>query len=125
MAVYLQTYPARRMARRWAEQTRSLGVNVREEEDAYILNALVPGLSADDLSIQVLEDVLRIEGEYKADDSHYLMRELPQGKFERTLRMPAAIQADKIEANINDGVLELRLPKAEYAKPKRIQVIAK
>jgi HSP20 family protein len=125
MAVYLQTYPARRMARRWAEQARSLGVNVREEEDTYILNALVPGLSADDLNIQVLEDVLHIEGEYKPDDSHYLMRELPQGKFERTLRMPAAIQADKIEANINDGVLELRLPKAEYAKPKRIQVIAK
>ena len=43
----------------------SLGVNIREEEDAYILSALVPGLKADDLHIQVLEDVVRIEGEYK------------------------------------------------------------
>jgi HSP20 family protein len=53
------------------------------------------------------------------------MRELPQGNFQRTLRLPASIQADKIEANINDGVLELRLPKAESAKPKKIKVIAK
>jgi HSP20 family protein len=129
MAVYLQTYPGSRMAarmvRRWAEQPRNLAVNVREEEDAYILYALVPGLNPEDLNIQVLEDVLHIEGEYKADDSQYVLRELPQGKFERTLRLPTAIQADKIEANINDGVLELRLPKAEYAKPKKIKVIAK
>lgn len=66
MTFYLHSYQYRRVARRWAENNeQTLGVNVREEEEAYILSAPVPGLQADDLHIQVLEDVLRIEGEYK------------------------------------------------------------
>jgi len=104
---------------------RALGVNVREEEDAYVLSALVPGLKAEDLNIQVLEDVVRIEGEYKADETEYLMQELPHGSFHRTLRLPIVIEADQVEAKITDGVLTLRLPKAESARPKRIQVTAK
>ncbi|MGE5251482.1 MAG: Hsp20/alpha crystallin family protein [Bacteroidota bacterium] len=125
MTLYLHSYPARRMARRWAEQDRTLAANVREEDEAYVLTALVPGLSAEDLDIQVLEDVVRIAGEYRADESQYLMRELPQGRFQRTLRLPVALQADKVEADITDGVLTLRLPKAESARPKKIQVVAK
>ena len=99
-----------------------LGVNIREEDEAYTLSALVPGLKADDLHIQVLEDIIRIEGEYKLDDAEYLMRELPNGSFTRTLRLPAAIEADKVEAKIADGVLTLTLPKAESARPKKIKV---
>src|SRR5688572_14406428 len=101
MTFYLQTYPYRRMARRWADnRDQTLGINVREEDEAYVLSALVPGIQSDELKIQVLEDVVRIEGEYKrstpqsgsvdkADDSNYLVRELPQGAFTRTLRLPA------------------------------------
>ncbi|MFZ5879096.1 MAG: Hsp20/alpha crystallin family protein [Chloroflexota bacterium] len=122
MTLYLQTYPVRQMARRWAAQPRSLNVNIREEDEAYLLSALVPGLSADDLNIQVLDDVVRIEGEYKADESAYLMRELPHGTFTRTLRLPAAIDADQVEADITNGVLTLRLPKAESARPRKIKV---
>ena len=125
MTLYIQPYPFRRAAtRRWdvQPQTRSLGVNVREEEDAYLLTALVPGLKAEDLNIQVLENVVRIEGEYKAGEAEYLLSELPQGSFQRTLRMPTEIEADKVEAKIADGVLTLTLPKAESARPKRIQV---
>jgi len=125
MTFYLQSYPTRRMAHRMVEQSRSLAVDVREEEDAYVLSALVPGLNAEDLNIQVLEDVVRIEGEYKPDDSQYLMHELPQGHFQRTLRLPVAVEAEQVEANIVDGVLELRLPKAESARPKKIKVLAK
>jgi len=122
MTFYLQSYPARQMARRFAPQTRSLGVNVREEEDAYMLSALVPGLTADELNIQVLDDVVRIEGEYKADETAYLLRELPNGTFSRTLRLPTVIEADQVEARITDGILTLRLPKAESARPKKIKV---
>ncbi|MBI5298276.1 MAG: Hsp20/alpha crystallin family protein [Chloroflexi bacterium] len=122
MTLYLQTYPARHMARRWAAQPRSLNVNIREEDEAYLLSALVPGLSADDLNIQVLEDVVRIEGVYKADESAYLMRELPHGVFTRTLRLPTAIEAEQVEADITNGVLTLRLPKAESARPRKIKV---
>ena len=130
MTFYLHPYPyarpSRPLARRWAEnQEHTLGINVREEDDAYILAALVPGLKSEDLNIQVLEDVLRIEGEYKADENAYLVRELPNGAFTRTLRLPAAIEADSVEAHIADGVLTLRLPKAESARPKKIQVQVK
>jgi len=132
MTLYLQTYPYRRMARRWAEhRDQTLGVNIREdaERDAYVLSALVPGLSSEELNIQVLEDVVRIQGEYrqslpedKADESNYLVRELPNGSFGRTLRLPAAIDAEQVEANITDGILTLRLPKAESARPKQIKI---
>jgi HSP20 family protein len=126
MTFYLHPYPHRRLARRWAENTEhSLGVNVREEDEVYVLSALVPGLKADDLHIQVLDDVVRIEGEYKADENSYLLHELPHGSFTRTLRLPTAIDAEHVDAQIIDGVLTLRLPKAESARPKRIKVTAK
>ena len=137
MTFYLHPYPYRRLARRWAENNEhSLGVNVREEDEAYILSALVPGLKSDDLRIQVLDDVLRIEGEYKrstpqsgsvdkVDENSYLLNELPHGSFTRSLRLPVAIDADHVEAQITDGVLTLRLPKAESARPKQIKITSK
>jgi len=131
MTFYLQTYPynhtqqrpSRRVLHRWVENgQRSLGVNIREEDEAYILSALVPGLKAEDLNIQVLDDVVRIEGEFKQDENQYLMQELPHGSFTRTLRLPAVIDADHVEAKIADGVLVLTLPKAESARPKKINI---
>ena len=123
MTFYVQTYPYRRMARRWAENNeQTLGVNIREEDDAYVLSALVPGVKSDALNIQVLEDVVRIEGEYQMDESKYLIRELPNGSFVRTLRLPAPIDAEHVEADITDGVLTLTLPKAESARPKQIKI---
>ena len=106
-------------------EQHQLNVNIREEDDAYTLSALVPGLKAEDLNIQVLDDVLRIEGEYKADDAEYLMNELPSGSFTRSLRLPTVIDAEHVEARITDGVLNLHLPKAESAKPKKIKVAVK
>lgn len=121
-----QGRPYRRAARQLAENRGyALGVNVREEDEAYVLSALVPGLKAEDLNIQVLDDALRIEGEYKADENKYLLRELPSGSFTRTLRLPASVDADHVEAKINDGVLTLRLPKAESARPKKIAIASK
>ena len=130
MTFYLQTYPyqrpARRVIRHWnGSNQHTLGVNIREEDEAYVLSALVPGLTADDLNIQVLDDVVRIEGEYRQDENQYLMQELPHGSFTRTLRLPAAIDANHVEAKIADGVLTLTLPKAESAKPKKIKINVK
>ncbi|GAB4500402.1 MAG: hypothetical protein OHK003_20570 [Anaerolineales bacterium] len=124
MTLYIQPYPFRRMVRRVASQPqpRALGVNVREEDDAYILYALVPGLKAEDLNIQVLENVVSIEGEYKDGEDEFLMKELPGGAFRRSLRMPSEIDSEKVEARIADGILTLTLPKAESAKPKKIKV---
>ena len=124
MTLYVQPYQLRRMARRWAEQPQqlALGVNVSEQDDAYVLSALVPGLKAEDLNIQVLENVVSIEGEYHSADTEYLLNELPSGSFRRALRLPTEIQAEKAEAKITDGVLTLNLPKAESSRPKKINV---
>jgi HSP20 family protein len=121
-----------RMAHRWARMSEceqpehshsyTLSVDIREQEEAYVLSALVPGLKAEDLNIQVIEDVVTVEGEFKADENEYLMRELPHGSFRRSLRLPVALDAEKAEAKITDGVLTLRLPKAESARPKTIKV---
>ena len=126
MTFYLHPYPYRRAVRRWSgSDQRELGVNIHEEDDAYVLSSLVPGLKAEDLNIQVLDDVLRIDGEYRADENEYVLRELPSGSFTRTLRLPSAIEADSVEAKISEGVLTLKLPKAESARPKKIQIKVK
>jgi HSP20 family protein len=131
MTYFLAPHPYR-LARRWATMAGiepsheyNLSVDVREEDDAYIVNALVPGLKADDLNIQVLEDVVTISGEFKANESEYLMRELPHGSFSRTLRMPVALDAEQADAKIIDGVLTLHLVKSESARPHTIKVAVK
>jgi HSP20 family protein len=133
MTFYLHPYPYRQLSRQAAQnRERHLGINIREEDESYVLSALVPGLKAEDLNIQVLDDVLRIEGQYKgsdpanqAEESNYLVRELPTGSFTRTLRLPSSIDADKVDAKIADGILTLTLPKAESARPRRINITAK
>lgn len=130
MTFYAYPFP-HRMARRWmaaaehSQGARFLAVNVRDEDEAFVLTALVPGLKANDLDIQVLEDVVRIEGKFAQDENEYLLQELPNGSLRRELRMPAALDADKVEAKITDGVLTLRLPKAESARPKTIKIASK
>jgi HSP20 family protein len=120
------------MARRWARMADyeqpdqlTLAVNVREENDEFVLNARTPGLKASDLNIQVLDDVVTLEGEYKSDETEYLLRELPHGSFRRSLRLSTPVDAEKAEAKITDGLLTLRLPKAESARPKTIKINAK
>jgi HSP20 family protein len=134
MTYYIDPTPYR-MARRWArlagcepvEQSHDyiLSVDIQEEDDAYVLSALVPGLKAEDLNIQVEEDVVSVEGKFNADERQYLVRELPHGSFRRSLRLPVELDAAKAEAKITDGVLTLRLPKAESARPKTIKVAVK
>ncbi len=124
MTFYIQPHQFRRMARRLTEQPqqRALGVNIREQDDAYVLSALVPGLKAEDLNIQILENVVSIEGNYQDADGEYLLNELPSGSFRRALRLPTEVETDKVEAKIADGVLTLNLPKAETARPKKINI---
>ena len=113
----------RRMAA--AQDAYTLRVDVREEDNDFIITTAVPGLSADDLNIQALDNVVRIEGEYKTSDGEHLLRELPEGKFIRTLRLPSEIDADNVEAKITNGILTLSLPKVEAARPKQIKILAK
>ncbi len=129
MTFYISNHPYR-MARRWAananelESARPLPVDILDEDNAYVLKAFVPGLQAEDLNIQILEDVLSIEGKFSQHEGEALMSELPAGAFRRSLRLPAALDAEKAEAKIENGVLTLRVPKAESARPKIIKVAA-
>ena len=130
MTLYAYALP-HRMARRWMaapEQLRGprhLPVNVRDEGEDFVLTAALPGLRAEDLKIQVLDDVVLIEGQFSADENEYLVHELPEGAFRRELSLSAPLDADKVEAKMADGVLSLRLPKAESAKPRTIKVAVK
>ena len=86
----------------------------------------MPGIQADEVNIQVLDDVVHIQAEHKAnEEGNYLVRELPTGALTRTLRLPAAIDAEHVKADITNGVLTLRLPKAESARPKQIKIKSK
>ena len=126
MTYYIRPYrPQMRRRMENVEHANILRVDVREEDNEFIITTAVPGLSAEDLNIQVLDNVVRIEGEYATSDGEHLLREMPEGKFIRTLRMPSDIDAEKIEARIKNGILSLSLPKVEAARPKQIKIVAK
>ncbi len=130
MTLYAYALP-HRMVRGWMAapeyrtDPRRLPVNVRDEGEAFVLTAAIPGVQADDLKIQVLDDVVLIEGAYKADENEYVLQELPEGSFRRELTLAAPVDAEKVEAKVVDGLLALRLPKAESARPRTIRVASK
>ncbi|MCX7608764.1 MAG: Hsp20/alpha crystallin family protein [Anaerolineales bacterium] len=102
-----------------------LPVNVLEVEDGYRLHVLVPGLKAEDIRIDVLENVVNIEANFKSQNQDYLIQELPQGSFRRTLRFPVLLEAAKVDARLSDGMLTVHLPKADSLRPKTIKVTGK
>ncbi len=105
-------------------------MNVEATDDGYTITALVPGIDAKHLEIQVLDDTVTIQGELFAgsdedDQGAYLLREIPSGGFSRAIRLSSPLDPEKAEAAINDGVLTLQLPKADSARPKNIKVQVK
>jgi HSP20 family protein len=130
MSFYVSTNPyflTRRLANRVQAQdvVHSLPVDIRDDGEAFTLTAFVPGLKAEDLNIQIIDDALSIEGKFGNQDGEYLLSELPGGTFRRTLRLPTALDADKTEASIENGILTLRVPRSEAARPKNIPVASK
>ena len=106
-----------------------LPLDVTENQDAFVIKASVPGVNPEDLDVSVHGDTLTIKGETKADeqkqDERYHLRERRYGKFSRTLNFPVELDGAKAEASVENGVLTVRVPKAETAKPKMITVRAK
>jgi HSP20 family protein len=102
-----------------------LSVDVQAGDEAYNISALVPGMDAEDLDIEVLNNTVTIRGEFKSnidDQAKYLVSELPTGRFSRVITLPTATDASKVEASIKNGVLSLRIPKAEADRPQAIKV---
>ncbi|MBX3083156.1 MAG: Hsp20/alpha crystallin family protein [Anaerolineae bacterium] len=101
----------------------TLPVDAYATDDAIVLKANVPGLKPEELNVTLEGDTLTIRGEVKAEDvKSYLLRERMTGKFERTLTINTPIDAAKVEATFEKGVLTLTLPKAEASKPRQIAV---
>jgi HSP20 family protein len=103
-----------------------LPLDIAETEDEFIVKASLPGVRPEDVHITARGDTLTIRGEMKAEEEkkgeHYHLRELRQGHFERTVTLSTPISADKAQAQFENGVLTLKLPKAEEAKPKEIKI---
>ena len=109
-------------------RTFSATVDIFETNDAITVLADMPGVRADGLSIDLRDDVLTIDGRV-ADDlegngERVLVREYETGGYRREFRLTNLIDRDRIDASLRDGVLRLTLPKAEAARPRRIEVRA-
>jgi HSP20 family protein len=102
-------------------------LNVWQDGDNLLAEAELPGLKSEDVEISVVGSELTIHGRRSESDEQgvsYHRRERGVGEFTRTVRLPAEVDADKVQASLRDGVLRLTLPKAEAAKPRKIQVNA-
>jgi HSP20 family protein len=101
-------------------------MDLAEEGDDLVLTADLPGLSEDDVSIEVKDGVLTVSGERRTDRDHegrgYRRVERSFGRFSRSLSLPDGIEADEIAANFDRGVLEIRIPKPEQRQPQRIPI---
>lgn len=104
-------------------------IDVYQTPNEFVVKASLPGTKPDDVNIDITGNTLTIKGETKAEqetkNEDYLYQERRYGSFSRSLVLPSGLQADKIEATMENGILTLTIPKAEEAKPKTIKVKAK
>lgn len=101
-------------------------MDVKEDADAYVVHLEVPGIKRDDIDITLQDNALVIRGtrqrQAEKAEGQFRRVERQYGSFARSLSLPRSIDASGVEANLNDGVLEVRLPKAENAKPRQISI---
>lgn len=101
-------------------------IDVSETSNAFIVEAAVPGLKAEDLNVSVENNVLTISGEIRQEaesgERNYHRIERRYGKFQRVLTLPNTVKVDAINASMTNGVLRLEIPKADEVKPRRINI---
>lgn len=105
-------------------------VDVRDDGNQLVIEAEVPGLKRDQISVEIDGNILRIKGEKKAKDEkkskNYIHRELKHSSFCRTFKMPTTVDIDNIASSFQDGVLEVLLPKkvieSPTSQPKKIEI---
>jgi HSP20 family protein len=110
-----------RGARRWVPP-----MDLVEADDHFVLKADLPGLSDDDVAIEVQDGTLKISGERKEEheksERGWYRVERSFGAFSRSLTLPDGVDPNGIKAEFHDGVLEVRIPKPEERKPRRIEI---
>ena len=101
-------------------------IDVLQKGDELVVKASIPGIKPDEIDVAVEDNLLTLRAERKADSegeqSGYLIQERPTGSFYRALRLPQTVDTNKIESEYENGVLIIRMPKAEEKKKKQIQI---
>jgi HSP20 family protein len=120
-ALGLHTQQASGRSSAWAP-----ALDIAERTDAYLVAVELPGVKLDDLQITMEDGLLTIQGERQvtseSSKEQYHRVERSSGAFRRSITLPAHVMADAVEASMEDGVLRILVPKADEAKPTRIQV---
>ena len=109
----------------WSGGAAGFGWDVYEDNDAYYIHAYLPGVDPNALNITVQDNVLSISGETRRNTPEHwrpLLQEVPFGQFQRQVTLGAPVEAANAQADYQDGILKLTLPKAETAKPRQIKV---
>ena len=113
--------PSGATMRRWMPP-----MDLVESDDHFVLRADLPGMSEDDVNIELEDSTLTISGERKAehrsDGEGYYRVERSTGAFSRSLTLPKGVDAEAVSASFDRGVLEVRIPKPEERKPRRIEI---
>jgi HSP20 family protein len=101
-------------------------VDVLESKDTYVIRAELPGMKREDINLEVKDGTLTLSGERKSEETaegvEYRHVERVNAKFWRSFSLPETVKHDAIEATYKDGVLEVRVPKAEEVKPRHIEI---
>ncbi len=99
-------------------------IRITEEDESITISAVMPGISAEDIDIQLVDNSLFIRGEKKEDyENHpYIRRERFFGGFKKSIKLPFRVNSGEIKADLSEGILKIRLTKSEEAKPKKIQI---
>jgi HSP20 family protein len=104
-------------------------IDVFEKEDKFVVKAELPGIKKEDIDVSVVGDMLTIKGERKAEtevkEEDYYCCERSYGSFFRSMALPSTVDAKKIEASYENGILKVTLPKAPEIKPKKVPVSLK
>ena len=135
MSIYIKTpygrFPRNRHMARFQESWDMeesqvyFPVDVKDVNDAFTITAMLPGFKPEDVEIHIVNENVSLKGEFRnelEEGAIYILQERPSGKFFRTVTMSDMLDASKAEAHMENGILTLRIPKAEAAKPKTIKV---
>lgn len=99
-------------------------INLYDRDNTITIRALIPGIKAEELDIQLVDTTLVLEGDRKSDyvDTPYIRRERDFGKFKKSVTLPYRVDRDSITATMKDGVLSVSLKKSPEVMPKKIQI---
>jgi len=124
--VFDEFFTSRRTERRGVPAVWEPAAELFETDNEVVFRAEMPGIDPKSVDVTVSEDALTVRGEARAEEEqkgrNYYRRELRYGSYQRTVALPTAVQADQARAAYRNGILEVRLPKAERARAKSIKV---